>query len=47
MREQINLEYFYGIEAEQFAFYRIPKLLIKDITTESVVAAENYLKPMA
>ena len=22
--------YFYGVEAEQFAFYRIPRLLIKD-----------------
>ena len=30
MRDLINLDYFYGIEAEQFAFYRIPKLLIKD-----------------
>lgn len=25
-----NFEYFYGIEAEQFTFYRIPKLLFKD-----------------
>lgn len=26
----MNLDYYYGIEAEQFAFYRIPKILIKD-----------------
>lgn len=26
----MNFEYFYGMEAEQFSFYRIPKLLIKD-----------------
>lgn len=25
---KLNLEYFYGTEAEQFIFYRIPKLLI-------------------
>ena len=26
----INFDYYYGIESEQFAFFRIPKLLIKD-----------------
>ena len=25
-----HFEYYYGIEAEQFSFYRIPRLLIKD-----------------
>ena len=26
----IKFDYYYGIEAEQFSFYRIPRLLIKD-----------------
>lgn len=28
--EHINADYYYGIEAEQFCFYRLPKLLITD-----------------
>lgn len=30
MKGKINFDYYYGIEAEQFAFYRVPRLLIKD-----------------
>lgn len=30
MGDTINFDYYYGIEAEQFSFYRIPRLLIKD-----------------
>lgn len=30
MAEGINFDYYYGIEAEQFTFYRVPRLLIKD-----------------
>ena len=26
----IKFDYYYGIEAEQFSFYRVPRLLIKD-----------------
>ena len=26
----MNFDYYYGLEAEQFSFYRIPRLLIKD-----------------
>ena len=26
----VKFDYYYGIEAEQFSFYRIPRLLIKD-----------------
>jgi len=29
MNEPLQLDYYYGIEAEQFTFYRVPKLLIK------------------
>ena len=30
MGNTINFDYYYGIEAEQFSFYRVPRLLIKD-----------------
>ena len=30
MGEILQLDYYYGIEAEQFSFYRFPRLLIKD-----------------
>ena len=30
MGEPLKFEYYYGIEAEQFSFYRVPRLLIKD-----------------
>lgn len=28
--DKLQLEYYYGIESEQFSFYRVPRLLIKD-----------------
>ena len=28
----LNLDYYYGSEAEQYSFYRIPKLLFTDPT---------------
>lgn len=30
MGDILQLDYYYGIEAEQFSFYRVPRLLIKD-----------------
>ena len=30
MDGMIKFDYYYGIEAEQFSFYRVPRLLIKD-----------------
>lgn len=30
MGDTIKFNYYYGIEAEQFSFYRVPRLLIKD-----------------
>ncbi len=30
MGDTINFDYYYGIEAEQFSFYRVPRLFIKD-----------------
>ena len=32
MGDTINFDYYYGIEAEQFSFYRVPRLLIKDMS---------------
>ena len=30
LMEHLELEYYYGQEAEQFTFYRLPKALITD-----------------
>ena len=30
MGNMMKFDYYYGIEAEQFSFYRVPRLLIKD-----------------
>ena len=30
MDDSLRFEYYYGIEAEQFSFYRVPRMLIKD-----------------
>jgi len=30
MGEALKFDYYYGVEAEQFSFYRVPRLLIKD-----------------
>ena len=30
MDENTKFDYYYGIEADQFSFYRVPRLLVKD-----------------
>ena len=30
MGDSLRFDYYYGVEAEQFSFYRVPRLLIKD-----------------
>ena len=30
MEEGLKIDYYYGVQSEQFSFYRIPRLLIKD-----------------
>ena len=30
MGEPLKFDYYYGMEAEQFTFYRVPRLLVKD-----------------
>ncbi len=52
MSERIQLSYFYGKEAEQFSFYRIPKLLFteehfKSISVEAKVLYGLMLDRMA
>lgn len=39
----IELDYFYGKEAEQFNFYRLPKILFTDIRYSKVSAEEKIL----
>lgn len=30
MNKLVGFDYYYGVEAEQYSFYRVPRLLIKD-----------------
>lgn len=34
-----KFDYYYGIEADQFSFYRVPRLLIKDERFKGLLAA--------
>ena len=36
MPSNLNLDYYYGTEAEQFSFYRVPKTLLTDPRYKSV-----------
>ena len=36
MKETLQLEYYYGKEAEQYTFYRIPKMLFTDIRLKGI-----------
>ncbi len=39
----LNLDYFYGMESEQFSFYRIPKLLMTDENYSSLSSDAKIL----
>ena len=43
MSERLTLDYYYGIEAEQFSFYRVPKLLIRDARFKSLSSDAKLL----
>ena len=43
MSEQLGFDYYYGIEAEQFSFYRVPRLLIKDKRFENLSSDARLL----
>ena len=42
----MNLDYYYGIEADQFAFFRIPKVLIKNEMYKGISNAAKLLYGM-
>lgn len=44
MGDTINFDYYYGIEAEQFSFYRVPRLLIKDERFKGLSSDANKLR---
>ena len=41
----LQLDYYYGIEAEQFSFYRVPRLLIKDERFKKLSSDAKLLYP--
>ena len=43
MGKQLGFDYYYGIEAEQFSFYRVPRLLIKDKRFEDLSSDAKLL----
>lgn len=43
MGEVIKFDYYYGIEAEQFSFYRVPRLLIKDNRFKGLSSDAKFL----
>ena len=43
MGKQLGFDYYYGIEAEQFSFYRVPRLLIKDKRFENLSSDAKLL----
>ena len=52
MKDRITLSYFYGREAEQYSFYKIPKLLFteeyfKKISVDAGSDVIIHEKPMA
>ena len=40
---QLNFDYYYGDEAEQYSFYRIPKVLMKDVRFSIVSLDAKFL----
>ena len=43
MSEKVELDYFYGVQAEQFTFYRIPKILVTDSRFKGVSSDAKIL----
>ena len=41
--EQYNYDYYYGLEGEQFAFFRIPKILITNKRYKTLSLAAKML----
>ena len=45
MPSNLNLDYYYGSEAEQFSFYRVPKTLLTDPRYKSVSISGKVTSP--
>ena len=43
MEERQQFDYYYGLEADQFAFYRVPKILVKDERFSSISSDAKIL----
>lgn len=43
MGEPLRFDYYYGMEAEQFSFYRVPRLLVKDVRFKSLSSDAKLL----
>ena len=46
MDKKMNFKYFYGTEADQFSFYRIPKALFtndcfKDLSSDAKILSDH------
>lgn len=46
MDDTMKFDYYYGIEAEQFSFYRVPRLLIKDVRFKGLSSDAKLLYGM-
>lgn len=44
MPSNLNLDYYYGTEAEQYSFYRVPKTLLTDPRFKSVSLSSPVIK---
>ena len=44
MPETLNLNYYYGNEADQYSFYRIPKILLTDRRYKGVCSRTRFLR---
>jgi hypothetical protein len=44
--DTMKFDYYYGIEAEQFSFYRVPRLLIKDVRFKGLSSDAKLLYGM-
>ena len=42
MPSNLNLDYYYGNEAEQFSFYRIPNTLLTDPAIRACPSRRRY-----
>lgn len=43
--EKLKLDFYYGREAEQFTFYRLPKALITDARFKGIQSREDKDDP--